>query len=89
MATLIEIIIIIIASPEKRVLNNLHCSQVDIGRSAKNNCIARRHDARFGGGRGDWRAPRSPLHPPPVATQRHEARCSTSDAIRLSCVFVS
>lgn len=35
MATLIEIIIIIIASPEKRVLNNLHCSQVDIGRSAK------------------------------------------------------
>jgi len=35
MATLIEIIIIIIASPEKRVLNNLHCSQVDIGSSAK------------------------------------------------------
>lgn len=35
MATLIEIIIIIIASPEKRVLNNLHCSQVDIGCSAK------------------------------------------------------
>lgn len=35
MATLIEIIIIIIARPEKRVLNNLHCSQVDIGCSAK------------------------------------------------------
>lgn len=35
MATLIEIIIIIIASPEKRVLSNLHCSQVDSGRSGE------------------------------------------------------
>lgn len=33
--TLIEIIIIIIAGPEKRVLNDLHCSRVDIGRGGK------------------------------------------------------
>lgn len=44
MATLIEIIIIIIAAPKKkRVLNNLHCSRLDIGTHCKNNCIAARH----------------------------------------------
>lgn len=44
MATLIEIIIIVIADPPKRILNNLHKSPGLCWEQCKNNCMASRHD---------------------------------------------
>lgn len=85
MATLIEIIIIIIASPEKRVLNNLHCSQVDIGRSAK--IIALLRGMMLGSVAGEGTI--CPLPPPPGsrnqlgATRRFAPRQMPSEESRV------